>query len=79
VIVDDHAAVAVQDLASRRRDRQRFDPVAFGLLVIELRILNLQRPKAGNQKEKNGDRSVLKNGDFAGRELDIFFAGLLRR
>ena len=79
MIVDDDAAVAIEDFAARRGDRQCLDAVAFGLLVVHLGILDLQVPEAGDQKQEDGYAGVLKNGDLAGRELDVFAADLLAR
>ena len=38
---------------------------------VELRILNLQGPETRDEEEKDAYRYVLKNGDFAGRDLRI--------
>ena len=76
MVVDDDAAVAVQDFAPRRRDGQGFDAVALGLVVVDLVVLDLQVPEAGDQKQEDKDAGVLEDGDFPGGELDVFTAGL---
>ena len=82
VVVDDHAAVAVENSAARGEDRDRFDAVGLRTLVVELRILNLELPEAGNQKKKDKDGGVLKDRNFGRREMRIvaqrrFFGNLL--
>jgi hypothetical protein len=76
VVIDDHAAVAVEDLAAGRRDGQLFDAVALGLLVVELMGLDLQSPEAGDEEQENGDAGILEDGYFHGGEFDVFAAGL---
>ena len=71
VIVDDHAAVAIQNLAARREHRNRLDAVFKRAFLIHLRIADLQVPKAGDQKQEDGDGGVLKKGDLLRRELRI--------
>lgn len=74
--IHDDAAVAVQDFAAGRRNGQGFDAVALGLLVVHLRVLDLQVPEAGDQKKEDEDAGVLENSDFARGEFDTFAAGL---
>src|SRR5580658_7784446 len=76
MVVDDHAAVAVQDFAARRGNGQGLDAVALGLLVVYLGILDLQAPEAGDQKQEDEDAGVLEHGDFSGGEFDVFAARL---
>src|SRR5579872_1586962 len=64
MIVHDHASVAVQNTAAGRRDRHRFDAVLQRQFVEMFRILHLQPPEAGDQDQKDGDRGILKDGDF---------------
>ncbi len=71
VVIDDHPAVAVQDAAARRQDRHGLDAVLQRPLVVELGILHLEPPEAGDQEQEDGDAGVLKNGDFAGGEIGI--------
>ena len=71
MIVDDDATVAVQDAAAGGQNRHGFDAVLLGALIVELRILNLQPPEAGNQEEKDEDRGVLKDGDLASRKASV--------
>ncbi len=71
VIVDDHAPVAIQNLAARREHRNGLDAVFERALLINLRIADLQVPKAGDQEQKDGDGGVLKKCDLLRRELRI--------
>ncbi len=71
MVVDDHAAVAIENLAARRDDGQRFDAVALGQLVVDLRVANLEVPEAGDQEEKDGNRYVLEYGDAPSGELGV--------
>jgi hypothetical protein len=52
VVVDDHAPVAVEDLAAGGQDRLRFDAVALGALVIEFRVADLQVPEPRDEKKE---------------------------
>ena len=72
VIVDDHAAIAVEDSSARGGDGQQFNAIALGLLVIDLRVLHLQGPEAGDEEQEDDDGRVLKKGHFPGGELDVF-------
>jgi len=76
MVVDDDAAVAVQDFAAGRRYGQLPDAIALGLFVVDLRVLDLQVPEAGDQKQEDDDAGVLENGDFPGGEFDVFAARL---
>ena len=66
VVVDDHAAVAVENAAARRQNGHALDAVGLRALVVKLRILHLQLPEAGDQKQEDDDGGVLKDGDFPG-------------
>jgi hypothetical protein len=76
MVVDDHAAVAVQDSCRAARGWVRLDAIALGLLVVDLRVLDLQVPEAGDEEQEDEDAGVLEDGDFAGGEFDVFAAGL---
>ena len=76
MVVDDDAAVAIENFAARSGDGQLLDAIAFGLLVIDLGVLDLQVPEAGDQKKEDEYAGVLEYGDFASGELDVFAAGL---
>ena len=71
MIVDDHAAIAIQNLAARRQHRNRLDAVLERPLLINLGIANLQVPEAGDQEQKDGDGDVLKECDLLRGELRI--------
>jgi len=73
VVVDDDAAVAIEDAPARRRHRLRFYAVGESALVIKLGILNLKPPEAGDEKHERNDGGVLKNGDLA-RYLTVVVA-----
>ncbi len=72
VAVDDDAAVAIEDFAARRKHRDGLDAVLLGLFEVAGRIADLQFPEAGNKKDEDANREVLKESDFAGSELDVF-------
>ncbi len=67
VVVDDHAAVPIQDFAARRQHRNGLDAVFHGAFLIEVGIANLQVPKPGDQEHEYSDHDVLENGDFAAK------------
>ncbi len=71
MIVDDHAAVAIENLAARRQHRNRLDAVLQRPLLINLRIADLQVPEAGDQEQKYGDGGVLKKRDLLRGEFRI--------
>ena len=73
VVIHDQASVAIEDAPARRRHRLRFHAVGQRPLVVELRILHLQPPEAGDQKHERGHGGVLKNGDLA-RRLPVIVA-----
>src|SRR5580700_6137754 len=82
MVGDDHSAVAVQNPASRRDDRHRFDAVCLRALIVNLRVLHLQAPEPRNQQQENDYGGVLKNSDLARRKIRIvaqrwFFRELL--
>ena len=56
LVVDDHAPVAVEDLAARRQDRRALDAVSLRRFAVDVRIFYLQFPEARDQKNKNSDR-----------------------
>ena len=72
VVVNDHPAIAVEDLSARRQHRQRLNPVAFGLLAVNVRVAHLEIPESGEKKNENPDGDVLKEGDLTGRPLHGF-------
>jgi hypothetical protein len=78
-VVDDDATVAVQDAAAGSDQRRGFYAVSLRAFVIDLRILNLQTPETGNEHKENTDGAVLKNGDFARREIGVVAQGRLVR
>src|ERR1700693_5790149 len=71
MVVHDHPPVAIEDSAARRNDWNRLDAVSLGALVIHLWILNLQPPEPGDEQQKNTHGAILKDGDFARREIRI--------
>src|SRR5258707_5014151 len=79
MVVDDDRAIAVQDFAARRDNRQIFNTIFFRQLVIKLRVTHLQVPEASNQKQENRDCSVLKYRNAAGGKLRIVARGRLLR
>src|SRR5579864_1829005 len=79
MIVDDHAAVAVQDFAARSKHRDGLDAVLHGAFLVERGITDLQIPEAGDQEQKDRDHKVLEESDFAGRELAVVAQKLIGR
>src|SRR5262249_41980562 len=71
VAVDDDAAIAIENLAAGCSDGLRLNMVTLGQLVVHLRILDLQGPETGDEKEEDGDAGVLEDGDLAGCELGV--------
>ncbi len=71
MIVNNHAPVAIQNAPPRTGDGHGFDAVLLCPFTIEFRILDLQPPEAGNQKQEDDDGGVLEDGDFARREPRI--------
>src|SRR5262245_49915981 len=61
MVVDDHAAVAVENSAARRQDRHGLNPVGFRTFAVELRILHLKLPKSGYQKQEKPHGDVLED------------------
>ena len=77
MIIDDHAAVAVEDAAARREDGHRLDAILLGADAVELRVLHLEPPEARDQEQKDGHGDVLKNGNLASREPRVVVQGRL--
>src|SRR5579863_2363524 len=71
MVVDNHAAVSIENLPARGHDRQGFDPVSLRAFVVDFRALDLQFPESGYQKQKNGDGKVLKRSHFGGGETGV--------
>src|SRR5271166_4810887 len=71
VIVDNDPAVTVENLPSWSKHGNRLDAVLLGALLIYLRVANLQVPKTCDQKQKDRHHHVLKERDFASRELRV--------
>src|ERR1700761_3329420 len=64
-VIHDYSVIAIQNLAARRKNGRALDPVSFRCFAVNVRVLYLQFPEAGNQKDENGDRQVLKNRDLS--------------
>src|ERR1051325_1963640 len=71
MVINNDPAVTVENPAARSRNRELFDPIAFGGFAIEFGLLNLQLPEAGDQKNENAYREILKRGHFARGETWI--------
>ena len=71
MVVDNHTAIAIENLAARGHDRQRFDAVPLGALVVDFRALDLQFPEAGDQEKENRDRDVLECGHLGGGKTGV--------
>ena len=71
VVIDDDAAIAVEDFAAGRDDGQGFDAVAFGAFVVDFGIFDLQIPETGDEEEEDGDGGVLERGHFRGGEAGV--------
>ena len=71
MIIDDHAAIPVEDLAARGDDRDGFDAIELGALTVKIRIANLDAPEAGDQKQKDAHRQILKESDLFTGQLGI--------
>src|SRR3981081_1806647 len=71
VVIYDHAAVTVEYLAARRKQRERLDSIALSLLAVILAGLHPKVPKAGNQKKKDSYGDVLETRNLSGGELSI--------
>ena len=74
VVIDDHAAFAIENLAARGEDRDGFDAVALGLLVVDFGAFDLQPPEPGDQEQKNANCGVLKKRDLAGGASEVVSA-----
>ena len=67
LVVDHHAAIAVEKLAARRQDRRRLDAVPRRRFHVDVRILySLKLPISGREKNEYGHYEVLKAGNFPG-------------
>ena len=71
VVVDDHAAVAVEDPASRRGHWKRLDLIALRHLVVDLFVPHLQIPVAGEQEDEDADGEVLNEDNFGNGEFGV--------
>ncbi len=71
MIVDDDAAIPVEDLAARSKEGDCLDTIPLGELAIHFVILNLQPPEPGEQHHTNADRDVLKNRDSSECEASV--------
>src|ERR1051326_2897428 len=71
MVVDNHAAIAVQNPAARRQHRHRFDAVLLRPLVVQLLVLYLEPPETRDQEEEDEHCNVLKNSDLPGGEASI--------
>ena len=71
MIIDDHAAVPVENLPARSDDRDRFDTVGFSPFAVDIGIADLEIPEARDQKQENADGSVLEKGDLFTCEFGV--------
>ena len=78
MVVDNYAAIAVKDFASRGEDGEGLHAVAFGLLGINLLLLNLKLPEAGKKDKEDGNGDVLEHGHFGRGEFRVVAEDLLR-
>ena len=62
-VIDDHAAVAVENFAARSRQRNGPDAVALRQLTVDFMVPDLQHPEAADQEQEYAHRDVLKDGD----------------
>ena len=76
VIIDDDAAVAVENLAARRDDGLRLDVIALGLFVVESADSGPAGPRSRRSGRGRRHAGVLEDGDLAGGELGIVAARL---
>ena len=79
MIVDDHAAVAVEDFSARREQRDGLDAIPLGEFAVGLVIADLENPEARNQEQKNHHRQILKDRDAAQRETRVVSKQARRR
>jgi hypothetical protein len=71
MIVDDNAAVAIENPAPWRHDGQGLDTVTLGSLVINFRAFDLQFPETRDEKQKNRHCNILKSCKFRRRKTGI--------
>ncbi len=60
--------------SARGGDGQQFNAIALGLFVIDLRVLHLQGPESGDEKQEDDNGGILEKSDFPGGELDVLTA-----
>jgi len=71
MIGDNHAFIAIEDLAPGRQDRELLHAVTLGQIAVNFRLLDLQLPETGDQENEDRDRNVLKCSHLPGREAGI--------
>jgi hypothetical protein len=71
VVIYNYAAIAIKDAPAGSQDRDRLNAILLRAFIVNLRILHLQIPEAGNQKQEDADGGVLENGDLTGSEPRI--------
>src|SRR5438477_1184853 len=71
LIVDDDAAVAIEDFAAGSKQRNGLDAIALGQRAVGFVFANLKHPETGDQKQEHRHGGVLEDRDAAERELRI--------
>ena len=79
LIIDDHAAIAVENFAARREHRNGLDAIALGQFAVAFAVANLQHPEAGDQEQKDRNDEILETGDAPQREASVVVREALRR
>ena len=71
VIVDNNAAIAIENASAGSQQGAGFDAILLGSFLVVFGVLHLQSPETGNQEQKDHHRGVLEDSDFAGRKMRI--------
>jgi hypothetical protein len=71
MVVDDDAAVAIENFSTWGEEGNGFDAIAVGEFAVELAVADLQHPEASDEEQENDYAQILKNGDAAQRETGV--------
>ena len=71
MIVDDDAAIAVENAAARRQQGTGANAILLRFFGVVVGVLNLQPPEAGDEEYEHHHRGILEDGDPAAGELGV--------
>ena len=71
IVVDDEAALAIENLAARSEDGDFADAVGFREGMVVLAADDLETPQAEDQHSHDGRNEVLDSGEAEGREFFV--------